>query len=90
MTTNELLVTLLLVLPMAGFLLSALIGRRLHTRAWIIAVPIIIATWLIAMYIVYETLFLGTFGEEGLALHDLHVDPRRQHSRSSSISRSTT
>ncbi len=66
MTTNELLVTLLLVLPMAGFLLSALIGRRLHTRAWVIAVPIMIVTWLIAMYIVYQTLILGTFGDEGL------------------------
>jgi NADH-quinone oxidoreductase subunit L len=66
MTTDELLVTLLLVIPMAGFLLTALVGRRLHKRAWIIAVPAIIVTWLIGMYLVYETLFLHTFGEEGL------------------------
>ncbi len=66
MTTDELLVTLLLVIPMAGFLLTALVGRRLHKRAWIIAVPAIIVTWLIGMYIVYQTLFLGTFGDEGL------------------------
>ena len=66
MGTNELLATLLLVLPMGGFLLSALVGRRLGTRAWIIAVPVIIVTWLVAMYIVYQTLFLGSFGEEGL------------------------
>jgi NADH-quinone oxidoreductase subunit L len=66
MTTDELLVTLLLVIPMAGFLLTALVGRRLRTRAWIIAVPAIIVTWLIGMYLVYETLFLHTFGEEGL------------------------
>jgi NADH:ubiquinone oxidoreductase subunit K len=66
MTTDELLVTLLLVIPMAGFLLTALVGRRLHKRAWIIAVPAIIVTWLIGMYIVYQTLFLGTFGEHGL------------------------
>jgi NADH-quinone oxidoreductase subunit L len=64
--TNELLVTLLLVLPMVGFLSSGLIGRRLGNRAWIIAVPILVATWLIAMYIVYETLFVGAFGDEGL------------------------
>ena len=64
--TNELLVTLLLVLPMVGFLSSGLIGRRLGNRAWIIAVPILVATWLIAMYIVYQTLFVGAFGDEGL------------------------
>jgi len=59
-------VTLLLVLPMTGFLLTALVGRRLFSRAWIIAVPIIVLTWLIGMYIVYQTLFAGSFGEEGL------------------------
>ncbi|HEY5519787.1 MAG TPA: NADH-quinone oxidoreductase subunit L, partial [Candidatus Limnocylindrales bacterium] len=66
LTTNELLVTLLLVLPLAGFGVSALIGRRLYTRAWIVAVPVLIVTWLIAMYLVYQTLFLGTFGDGGL------------------------
>ena len=66
MTTTELLVTLMLFLPLAGFGLSALVGRRLHMRAWIIAVPVIIVTWLIAMYIVYQTLFVGAFGEQGL------------------------
>ena len=66
LTTNELLVMLLLVLPLAGFGVSALIGRRLSTRAWIVAVPVLIVTWLIAMYLVYQTLFQGTFGETGL------------------------
>ena len=66
MNLDQLLVTLLLILPLAGFGLTALIGRRLHTRAWIIAVPTIIACWLIAIYLAYQTLFLGTYGEEGL------------------------
>jgi len=66
MTTDELLVTLLLVLPMAGFLLTALVGRRLYTRAWIIAVPAIVVTWLIGMFIVYQALFAHAYGEEGL------------------------
>ena len=66
LTTNELLVTLLLVLPLAGFGATALFGRRLYARAWIIAVPAIIVTWLIAMYLVYVTLFQGTFGDSGL------------------------
>ena len=82
LTTDELLVTALLVLPMAGFLLTALVGRRLFTRAWIIAVPIIIVTWLIGMYIVYQALFLDAFGEEGLHFTlynwvpagDFHID----------------
>jgi len=64
--TEQLLVTLLLVLPIAGFGLTALVGRRLSSRAWMIAVPIIVVTWLIGMYIVYQTLFVGSFGEEGL------------------------
>ncbi len=66
LTTDELLVTLLLVLPIAGFALTALVGRRLYTRAWIIAVAAIVATWLIAMYLVYQTLGQHAFGEEGL------------------------
>src|SRR3954453_7974906 len=66
MTTDELLVTAMLFLPLAGFGLSALIGRRLGTRAWAIAVPVIIVTWLIAMYVVYNALFLDTYGEEGI------------------------
>ena len=57
---------LLLVLPMAGFALTALVGRRLGTRAWIIAVPAIIVVWLIAMYLVYQALVQGAFGEEGI------------------------
>jgi NADH-quinone oxidoreductase subunit L len=65
-STDQLLITLLLVLPIVGFALSAMIGRRLGTRAWIIAVPIIIVTWVIAMYIVYQALFAHAFGEYGI------------------------
>ena len=53
------------MLPIAGFGLTALVGRRLGTRAGIIAVPIIIVTWLVAMVVVYTSLS-GGFGEEGL------------------------
>jgi NADH-quinone oxidoreductase subunit L len=62
---NEWLVTALLALPLVGFALTGLIGRRLYTRAWIIAVPIIVVTWLIGMYLVYQTLFVGAF-QDGL------------------------
>ncbi|MBA2254149.1 MAG: NADH-quinone oxidoreductase subunit L [Chloroflexi bacterium] len=66
MTTDQLLVTLLLALPIGGFALTALVGRRLYQRAWIIAVGAIVATWLIAMYLVYNTLFLNAYGAQGL------------------------
>ena len=52
---------------MAGFALTALVGRRLGTRAWIIAVPVIIVTWLIA-HVSSSTRRCSSarFGEEGL------------------------
>jgi len=66
LSLDQLAVLALLALPLAGFGLTALIGRRLYARAWIIAVPIIIVTWLVGMYLVYRTLFAGAFGDAGL------------------------
>ncbi|MEO7118028.1 MAG: NADH-quinone oxidoreductase subunit L, partial [Candidatus Limnocylindrales bacterium] len=65
-TLDQNLVLALLALPLAGFGLTALVGRRLGTKAWIIAVPAIVAVWLAAMYLVNQTLFVHAFGEEGL------------------------
>ncbi len=64
--TDQALVLSLIVLPLIGFGLTALIGRRLGGRAWIIAVAAIVLTWLAAMVLVYQTLFVGAFGEAGL------------------------
>jgi NADH-quinone oxidoreductase subunit L len=61
----QVLVELLLALPIAGFALTAIGGRRLGSRAWIIAVPAIVLTWAIAMAVVYQSL-TGGFGPEGL------------------------
>ena len=66
MEMDRLAVILLLALPLAGFGLSALIGRRLYERAWVIAVVAIVLTWLIGMFVVYQALFAGAYGEEGL------------------------
>ena len=66
MSLDELAVLALIALPLAGFGLTALVGRRLYARAWVIAVPVIIVTWLIGMYIVYRALFVGAFGDGGL------------------------
>ncbi|MBA3779218.1 MAG: NADH-quinone oxidoreductase subunit L [Chloroflexi bacterium] len=60
-----LLVTLLVALPLAGFALTALLGRRLYTKAWVIAVPVMIVTWLIGLYVIAQALG-GAYGEEGL------------------------
>ena len=66
MSIDQLAVLALIALPLAGFGLTALVGRRLYTRAWVIAVPVIIVTWLIGMYLVYRTLFAHAFGDAGL------------------------
>src|SRR5918998_6468299 len=65
-TPEQIAAVALLVLPLAGFALTALVGRRLYTKAWLIAVPIIVLTWLAGMFLVYQTLFAHAFGETGL------------------------
>jgi len=52
----ESLAPLLLVLPMAGFLITALIGRRLGKQAHWIPVLAIVAVWLVAMGLVINVL----------------------------------
>ncbi|MCY7419467.1 MAG: NADH-quinone oxidoreductase subunit L [Chloroflexi bacterium] len=64
-STEQLLMLLLLVLPMAGFLLSAVLGRRL-SQPWIIAVPTIIVVWAIASYLAFQALVQGAFGNEAI------------------------
>jgi NADH-quinone oxidoreductase subunit L len=65
-STEQLLITLLLVLPLAGFALTALIGRRLGAWAWIIAVPAVIVTWGIASWLEWQALVQGAFGAGGI------------------------
>ncbi len=65
MTTNEVLVTLLLLLPLAGFALTALFGRRMGRYPWAISVGAVIVTWAIAMVLIFESL-TGQLGPHGL------------------------
>ena len=65
-STEQLLILLLLVLPMAGFLLTAVLGRRM-VRPWIIAVPTIVVVWAIATYLAFQALVQGAFGNEAIA-----------------------
>ncbi len=63
---DQWLVLALLGLPLAGFGLTALFGRRMGTKAWIIAVAAIVAVWVAAMYLVDQTLFQHAYGDGGL------------------------
>ncbi|CAN5772282.1 NADH-quinone oxidoreductase subunit L [soil metagenome] len=63
---DQAMVLALLALPLIGFALTALVGRRLGTRSPIVAVAVMVVTWAIAMVLVYQTLLAGAYGEAGL------------------------
>jgi NADH-quinone oxidoreductase subunit L len=63
---DQLLILLVLALPILGFALTALVGRRLGARAWVIAVPIVVVTWVLAMVLAYQALVVGAYGEYGI------------------------
>jgi NADH-quinone oxidoreductase subunit L len=58
------LILLVLGLPLAGFLLTGLVGRRL-SRPWLISVGAIVAATLIATYLAFQQLS-GAYGEHGI------------------------
>ncbi|NJD29929.1 MAG: NADH-quinone oxidoreductase subunit L [Chloroflexi bacterium] len=62
---DELAVSLLLALPLAGFVVTALVGRRMTARPWAVAVPLVVVTWLDALIVIARALG-GAYGEEGL------------------------
>ena len=61
------LVPLLLLLPIAGFAFTALFGRRIGRFAFLVPLLLVVATWAIAMVVVYEALS-GGFGEHGAGI----------------------
>ncbi len=73
--TVETLIPLLVVLPIAGFAITALIGRRLGKQAHWIPVLAILAVWVIAMGLVYSVLsgnaplLPGSEDTHGYAVH---------------------
>ena len=66
MNTDQILILLLLALPLLGFATTGILGRRLGTRAWIFAVAAIVATWAIAMLLVYQTLIAHAYPDAGI------------------------
>jgi NADH-quinone oxidoreductase subunit L len=73
--TVEALLPLLLVLPMAGFLFTALVGRRLGFQAHWVAVGVIFIAWLIAMVAVVNVLTGSAPPIEGTESHGYIVGP---------------
>jgi NADH-quinone oxidoreductase subunit L len=61
------LVPLLLALPLAGFVFTAFFGRRIGRFAFLVPLLLVVATWAIAMVVVYEAL-TGGFGEHGAGI----------------------
>jgi NADH-quinone oxidoreductase subunit L len=62
MTLHQMLVVLIIALPLAGFLTTAIVGRRLGANAFWIPVAAVILSWLTAMYVIAT--FHGVVGEE--------------------------
>jgi NADH-quinone oxidoreductase subunit L len=58
------LVPLLLALPLAGFVFTAVFGRRIGRFAFLVPLLVVVATWALAMVVVYEAL-TGGFGPHG-------------------------
>ena len=63
--TDQALILLLLAIPLAGFLLTGLVGRRMGTRPWVIAVAAILIATAIATYLAFQSLS-GAYGESGI------------------------
>ena len=60
----ETLIPFIAALPIAGFVFTAAVGRRLGRRAWVVPVALVAITWAIAMIVVFQTL-TGAAGEGG-------------------------
>ena len=60
------LIPAIIALPLAGFLFTAAVGRRLGKRAHVVPVGAIVLAWLIGMWVVFNALSgAEPFGEHG-------------------------
>jgi NADH-quinone oxidoreductase subunit L len=65
----DLLIPLIVLLPLAGFAITAAIGRRLDKQAHIVPVGLIVVVWAISMVVAFATLtHAEPFGEAGHGL----------------------
>jgi NADH-quinone oxidoreductase subunit L len=72
--TLQLLTVAIIALPLAGFLLTAMVGRRLGLNAFWIPVGAVVLSWLAAVVVINAALG-GAIGEEGLAVTLWHWIP---------------
>lgn len=65
----DLLIPLIILLPLAGFVITAVIGRRLDKHAHWIPVGVVVASWVLAMIVAFAAIFhAAPFGETGHGL----------------------
>jgi NADH-quinone oxidoreductase subunit L len=65
----DLLIPLILLLPIIGFAITALIGRRLGRQAHWIPVALVGASWVMSMYVAYAAItHAAPFGEHGYGI----------------------
>ncbi len=66
MSNIDLLIPLIALLPLAGFALTALVGRRLDKAAHWIPVAMVVVSWAISMVVAYSAItHAAPFGEHG-------------------------
>ena len=65
---NEQLIPLIPALPIVGFAFTALFGRRIGRFAFLLPLLLVIASWAIAMGVVYTQL-TGGYGDAGASVH---------------------
>src|SRR5689334_4724051 len=69
----DLLIPAIIALPLAGFLITAVAGRRLGKRAHLVPVGAIAIAWVIGMWVAYNALTgAEPFGEHGYG-HTLYT-----------------
>jgi NADH-quinone oxidoreductase subunit L len=67
----DLLIPLIVVLPLVGFVVTAIVGRRLDKKAHWVPVGLIVVVWVISMIVAFATLtHAEPFGEAG---HGMNV-----------------
>jgi NADH-quinone oxidoreductase subunit L len=65
----EVLIPLIAVLPLAGFAITALVGRRLGREAHWIPVGLVVVSWAISMVVAYAAItHAAPFGEHGFGV----------------------
>jgi NADH-quinone oxidoreductase subunit L len=71
----DLFIPLIAILPLAGFLITAVVGRRLGTQAHVIPVGVVLVAWAMSMVVAFLALTHGApFNDEATGFgHEVHL-----------------